>query len=256
MPHKRITERTLLVAAATAIGAVGLGLIAMPVPALATPIPPQFTACDQFGFDGHFGFQQSNSWSVNFTSYGPQASGSASAVIGLFGTGPNPSLDGTVAGGIQGRNVDFTITWNNGSMGRYTGVVDDDWFVVGGTVDEANPSSKATFRSTTPLACTKFPVPPQPERAPNTLVETPPIAGSRPAPSQDPGPGTLVATVASDVDVYNVKNEPGGAGQIIGTLRTGQQVNLMGSCKKDDWCNVAGPVVPTGAGWVWGALDF
>jgi uncharacterized protein YraI len=53
--------------------------------------------------------------------------------------------------------------------------------------------------------------------------------------------------VTADVDVYDV---PGGNGNVIGTLRKGQQVQLAGSCNKNDWCQVVDQ------GWVWGNLQF
>jgi hypothetical protein len=62
--------------------------------------------------------------------------------------------------------------------------------------------------------------------------------------------------VVSDVDVYDHKNEPDGAGQIVGVLRSPNTVQLLGPCQKKSWCNVSGDAVPTGSGWVWGALDF
>ena len=62
------------------------------------------------------------------------------------------------------------------------------------------------------------------------------------------------ATVAGDVDVYNAKNEPDGAGQVVGILREGGAVKLMGGCAPESWCEVSGDVVPGGRGWVWGHL--
>jgi hypothetical protein len=67
------------------------------------------------------------------------------------------------------------------------------------------------------------------------------------------------ATVAADVDVYNVKNEPEGAGQVVGILRAEprpQKVELVGSCAPESWCQVSGPNVPGGNGWVWGHLEL
>ncbi|WP_158839002.1 CAP domain-containing protein [Streptomyces sp. NRRL S-1022] len=58
------------------------------------------------------------------------------------------------------------------------------------------------------------------------------IDGQTPYPPGQASPPTKrMATVAGeDVDVYNVKNEPDGAGRVIGILRVGQQVQLVGSC--------------------------
>ncbi|MEU9986041.1 CAP domain-containing protein [Streptomyces sp. NPDC048045] len=84
------------------------------------------------------------------------------------------------------------------------------------------------------------------------------ITGQTPyPPGQAPPPAERMATVTGeDVDVYNVKNEPDGAGRVIGILRVGQQVKLVGSCQLESWCQVAGGNVPGGNGWVWGHLQF
>ncbi|MGW3029096.1 CAP domain-containing protein, partial [Streptomyces sp. NPDC001221] len=84
------------------------------------------------------------------------------------------------------------------------------------------------------------------------------IVGQTPyPPGQAPHPAGRMATVAGeDVDVYNVKNEPDGAGRVIGILRVGQRVELVGSCRPESWCQVTGRNVPGGNGWVWGHLQF
>jgi hypothetical protein len=86
-------------------------------------------------------------------------------------------------------------------------------------------------------------------------------AGAPPAPQGPavPGPGPAAkttVTVIQDVDVYNVKNEPDGAGHVVGHLSTGDQVQLVGSCQPQSWCQVSGDAVPGGEGWVWGALQL
>ncbi len=78
----------------------------------------------------------------------------------------------------------------------------------------------------------------------------PPVAGAPDVPAKP------AATVTSDVDVYNAKNEPDGTGQVVGMLRNGSQVELIGSCQPESWCQVSGQAVPGGQGWVWGALQF
>lgn len=71
-----------------------------------------------------------------------------------------------------------------------------------------------------------------------------------------PVPSAPNATVAADVDVYNAKNEPDGAGQVVGILRQGGAVKLVGDCAQESWCEVSGDVVPGGHGWVWGHLNL
>lgn len=64
------------------------------------------------------------------------------------------------------------------------------------------------------------------------------------------------ASVAADVDVYNAKNEPDGAGKVVGILRQGGTVTLMSDCTPESWCEVSGDAVPGGRGWVWGHLNL
>lgn len=71
-----------------------------------------------------------------------------------------------------------------------------------------------------------------------------------------PAPSAPTATVAADVDVYNSKNEPDGAGQVVGILRQGATVTLAGNCAPESWCQVSGDSVPSGQGWVWGHLNL
>ena len=56
-----------------------------------------------------------------------------------------------------------------------------------------------------------------------------------------------MATVTEDVDVYD---KPGR--NVTGVLRSTNTVELAGACKKKGRCNVLGPAVPGGKGWVWG----
>jgi hypothetical protein len=72
--------------------------------------------------------------------------------------------------------------------------------------------------------------------------------------------------VISDVDVYDVKNVPDGAGKVIGILKAGRQVKFATdnglpagpgtTCNPMDWCHVVIPELPAGNGWVWGHLNF
>ena len=103
--------------------------------------------------------------------------------------------------------------------------------------------------------------PPQEDRG-RTLGKRP-LTGAETSPLQEkqidlpelnvPAP---TATVAADVDVYNAKNEPDGAGQVVGILRQGGTVTLKGDCAPESWCEVSGDTVPGGQGWVWGHLNL
>src|SRR5258708_32534680 len=109
-------------AAATAISAVGFLTVAAPAwagPMFPLPLAPP---CSQYAFKGDFSVRQANGYQVFFSSTGPAASGNAVAV----GDGGD-KLQGSVSGGITGRSVEFTISWNNGKgLGHYTGDVGND----------------------------------------------------------------------------------------------------------------------------------
>ncbi|HEX2286939.1 MAG TPA: hypothetical protein VHI10_19305 [Mycobacterium sp.] len=211
-------------------------LLSVPAPAQADPMLPLAPACDQYGFTGDVQLRQSNGWNVSFSSTGPVASGPATA------TGPGGAkMHGTISGGIQGRNVDLTIRWDNGPRGHYTGTVGNDVHLSGNSVDEANPGSTATYRSTFPIGCIT------------------PAAG--PAPQKPPEQPKTATVVGEAVDVYNiahgdVPDENGVVGVKIGELQVGQQVQLGGPCKPEDWCKVLVPELPGGSGFVWGHLQF
>jgi hypothetical protein len=214
--------------AASAATMAAIGLLTAPAPAQADP------PCTQYGFNGRFSLKQSNDWDVNFNSDGATAYGNAWAKAK---TGEGNS--GGVTGGVEGRNLNFTIRWDGGPYtGKYRGTVDDNGFAHGVTEDWLNPElPSARWDSTVPLKCLDAPPPP--------------------APGRQLGKSPIFATViGGDVDVYNVKNEPEGAGQVVGILRVGDEVELVEKCAPESWCNVSGPKVPGGNGWIWGHLQL
>jgi hypothetical protein len=169
MSHVTIVNRSQVVAAATAITAIGL--LTVSSPAQAHPMLPLDPPCSQYGFDGVFTLQQSNGAVVRFNSSGPVASGTAVATVGA------DNLTGPVTGGVQGRNVDFTINWNTTvfereSRGHYTGSVGNDGFAHGNTVDEKGTAA-AFWDSTVPLVC-------------DTPASPPPPPAAAPPPPQNP----------------------------------------------------------------------
>ena|ERR1700712_3882405 len=205
-------------------------------------------ACTQWGFPGPYSLQQTNDATVRFNSNGSAASGFAEAAT------INGGLVGSVSGGIQGDKLDFTIRWNNAipqATGHYTATVGADGIAHGQTQDLKTPSSRALWDATVPLVCITPSATPTP--APVTTVVPFPGAKALPPGVGPQSPAPAVATVSSDVDVYD---DPSGGGTIVGILRAGQQVDLIGVCKKNDWCHVVGPAVPGGRGWVFGALQF
>jgi Bacterial SH3 domain len=233
MSQSTIAGKSQFFSAATALSVVGL--LVLPAPAQARPTFPLAPQCTDYKFTGDFALQQSNGARVTFFSNSQVAAGPADAT----GTGVG-TMHGTVSGGVHGIFVDFTIRWNNGPRGHYTGQIDEFDFAHGNSVDEVNPESTATWDSTVPFGCMTPPAaPPPPAPAPV------PAPAQVPAPAPAPAPAT--ATVAADVDLYDA---PGGNGNVIGMLKKGQQVQLQGACKANDWCQIVGQ------GWIWGNLTF
>src|SRR5216684_5454676 len=77
MSQSIIVNRSQLLAAATAITAVGF--LTVSPPAQAHPMLPLGPACSQYGFPGDFSLKQSNGPVVRFNATGPVASGTATA---------------------------------------------------------------------------------------------------------------------------------------------------------------------------------
>jgi NAD(P)-dependent dehydrogenase (short-subunit alcohol dehydrogenase family) len=64
-------------------------------------------------------------------------------------------------GGIEGRKMDFTIHWDQGPVGQYTGDIDDDGFVThGSTWDLTGPESHSRWSSPSQLGCVDAITPP------------------------------------------------------------------------------------------------
>jgi hypothetical protein len=228
-----------LLAAAVAIGAAGL--ITVPAPAQAAP-------CSQWGFqNAGNGFKVNTGQTLTFQAAGKTVNQEpASWVNGTPGSG-------YLNGSVQGTGLNFTWKgdggppdFKGGPTDTFVGTVDMNGNANGTVSYSNNPTG--SFTSQKPMVCLDAPpaAPPPPPAAP-----APPAALAAPA-----TPATPSATVTSDVDVYNAKNEPDGAGHVVGILRSGSQVQLVGSCQSQSWCQVSGAAVPSGKGWVWGALQL
>jgi hypothetical protein len=212
------TTQKLLGAATTVIGVAAF--LAMPAAHADTSCTVPGAYLDLFQPDG----QHKVSVQANGSNLGP------GAVVSTFGVNP---VYGKASGSIAGRTVDFIITWDdNKGTAVYRGTVGDDGVAHGtatGSVIPINLWNPGNWDSTGPLTCA----------------------------STAPGPGTAkTATVTNDVDLYNKKNEPDGAGQVVGMLTAGTTVQLVGPCSPSSWCQVGGPNVPGGNGWVWGNLQL
>jgi hypothetical protein len=140
MSQLTIVNRSQLLAAATAITAMGFLTVSPPAqahPILPFPLAP---ACNQYVFNGDFTLRQDNGALISFNSTGPVASGTARG-----GTD-----SGTVTGSIQGRNVDFTINWGGPDIQpEYIGTVGDDALIHNG----GQRGTFFTWDSTRPLGC-------------------------------------------------------------------------------------------------------
>src|SRR5581483_7463844 len=87
-----------------------------------------------------YSLRQANGFIAQFRSTGPSASGRASALDSSGKT----AMTGTVSGGINGTTVDFTIRWDSGPRGHYTGEINGDGFARGTTVDEGTTDRSQT----------------------------------------------------------------------------------------------------------------
>lgn len=132
-----------LFAVATAITALGFVTVA-PL-AQAAPDP-----CAQYAFNGNFVIQGSNTGQATvFPAGGTQLSAADAAVY------PDdlPAVHGFASGGIQGRDIDFTISWleESDSVWTFTGTIGDEGLVHRGIMH--GPGFMGLWDSTTPLAC-------------------------------------------------------------------------------------------------------
>jgi hypothetical protein len=158
-------------------------------------------------------------------------------------------MHGTVSGGINGRSVDLTINWDNGSKGRYVGqVIDEPGKAATGTTGDSG------WYLLGPLQCL----------TPNNPL--PPAPAQQPAPAQPPASGYPLATVTADNDVYNVPNDPPGTGHKIGMLHAGEQrqivqlrIGKQGGCSPQGWNHLVTPDMPggtpEGTGFAWGFIS-
>jgi hypothetical protein len=248
MSHLDIVNRSQLFAAATAISAAGL--LVIPAPAWAGPMVPLPLAppCTQYVFTGGFSLRTDDGWQTFFSATGPSTSGGRAVRVNDDNITKNT---GTVSGGgINGRYVDFNIRYDLSiGIAHYTGTVGDDGMVHRGVVIFQKDAYSTYWDSINgPLGCST-PAAPPPGPNDQQVVLAPGVKD--PPPHQlgpQPPPAQAVATVTSDVDIYDA---PGGNGNKLGILRSGRQVKLVGNCKPNDWCNLVIPELPGGSGWVW-----
>jgi hypothetical protein len=212
------TTRNLMAVGASATALVATGFLSIPL-----------AHADSCAVNGDYlRLQQHEGPYTTTTSVNAKGSALGPGVVTVPPSGTNGTY-GKASGSINGRAISVHIIWDdNKGTADFTGTIGDDGIAHGtstGTpipINLWNPGPWDTEAGA--LNCTN-----------------------------NQGPAGKTATVNSDVDVYDT---PGGNGNVIGILRKGKTVNLVGACQKDDWCQVSGGAVPTGNGWVWGALDF
>jgi hypothetical protein len=255
------TTKSKALFAAAAVGAAWF----LPVAA-----PAQAEGCDRYefpttpgmgtdGFPVDFELVQDNGIHVEVQS-SPTRVEWARYIAGL-----NVPVLGNASGGITGRTIDFKVNWSNEFTNVYQGQVNDDGSAGGTTTN--NTGATNTWHSVfADFKCVTDP--------PRALDKAPALAADtdvdlRRAPIGDPAsdlqilgslpelvPTRMATVVGEDVDVYSAKNEPDGAGQVVGMLRVSDTVSLEGVCAPDSWCEVSGDAVPGGRGWVWGHLKL
>jgi hypothetical protein len=168
-----ILNRFLLFAAMTPMAA--LGFVTGAAPAQAAPEP-----CAQYAFNGNFMIQGANIGEVRVSPVpGTNFAGEAFTVAD-----DGRGVRGFVRdGGVEGRNINFTISWIEESDPTWTfkGTVGDDGLVYRGLMH--GPGFMSLWDSTTPLACNDPDIATKP--LPDDLV-TPPA----PATTRVPGPIT------------------------------------------------------------------
>jgi hypothetical protein len=120
---------------ATAITAVGF--LTVPTPARAGPMLPLAPACSQYAFNGDFGIALSTNWTTVIASLHGQAAGGRAVTVNQ--NNRNSKNLGYASGGIQGRNVDIRIKYDDPIVppDHFMGTVGDDARVHGGTLEGA-----------------------------------------------------------------------------------------------------------------------
>lgn len=168
-------KATILNSSLLSAAAAALGLLPLAAPAQAAPEP-----CRQYAFTGQFDLTGANIGDVNIST------GTGTNMVGdaLAFPEDGPAVRGFVReGGIQGRDINFSISWieESDTVWTFTGKVGDNGLVYRGIMH--GPGFMGLWDSTTPLACN------DPDIATKPLPDdriTPPV----PATTRVPGPIT------------------------------------------------------------------
>lgn len=250
MSNKKNTRRTLfgrgtrtkplLVAAAGAVTTAGFLIASAPAPAHATfPLAP--AACTQWQWGTGVVLIHATGNRTQINANGSELSRNGAA---FYPRDAAPQF-GSPTGSIRGNEFNITVRWFEGPGAgyrtEYRGNIDAEGFATGTTSNTMN-NDRGSVRSAQPLVCAV--------RAEAAPTPTPHTLTLRPLPERP------TATAVGDVDVYDRPNSPAGAGNRLGILRKDTKVQLIGACQPEDWCQVRGPDVPGGQGFVWGHLNL
>jgi hypothetical protein len=107
-----------LTVAATAI-TMAAGLM-LPTPAQAQP------ACNDWEFPGDLTLDQADGWRVQIPVSGTPRKTAGPGQAVYFMAGKSDPSNGTATGGLTGNQINVTVTWSNGSVGKFTGTVAPD----------------------------------------------------------------------------------------------------------------------------------
>jgi hypothetical protein len=215
MSDKRKTQNAQLLVAAAALGAGGL---------LAAPTAHAVENCTVPGEYLRLDMPENGGYTITLST-----KNGAIGDSGLSLATPELGVYGKVVGGITGRNVDFTITWNDTKTNaRFIGTVGQDGFASGTATGASVPINQwnpGPWRSTEPLNC-----------------------------AAEQGAAAKTATVNKATNIFN---KPDGLGteylNAAGTpiFKPPGQVQLVApDLCRNDWCHVVAPEVP-GDAWIY-----
>jgi hypothetical protein len=167
-------QKTLVAASAAAISTIGL--LTCPALAQAEPMFPLAPACDNYEL-GNSGallqLNQSDGVVVQLPTSGPSLQNAGPGRVMYLIPGRTEGTFGNAYGGIQGRNINFTVKWDQGPgaghTNTYTGRVGDDGFATGTTTSTDRATSN--WRSTWGHNCVYKP----PVQAPPPPPPPPPL---------------------------------------------------------------------------------
>jgi hypothetical protein len=169
-------NRSLLAAVATAVATAGTLMI----PTAAQAQPP----CKEWHFPAGFALNQNDGFRIDIPTSGASV-GPGQATY--FKEGIQPSV-GPPSGGINGKQIDITIPWSNGSTGTFRGFINPDGSA-SGTSQSSDPF-RGSWNANKPMVCADVAQNPPvsdpnkqpPVSAPPEEPKTPPD----PAPPADP----------------------------------------------------------------------